>query len=126
MDTRLGRKGTLALSTFLNALGLYLSTVFITDSGQLAMNCLVSFVQNIQWGVIYAYSPEVFPTSCRGTGVGIAASLSKVLGSIAPIVAGALLAVGIDLPLYVASGTICLAGLCALLLPIETRGQAAH
>lgn len=36
------------------------------------------------FGVLYAYSPEVFPSSVRTTAYGIAASLGAWSGAIAP------------------------------------------
>lgn len=116
----------MALSTFGTALALYLSTVFTSAEGQLWTSSSASFLQNTMWGVVYSYSPEVFPTSVRGTAVGMASSLARVLGSTAPLATGALLQVSLQAPLYLSSAALCGAALCMILLPIETRGRAAH
>lgn len=39
------------------------------------------------YGVIYVYTPEVFPTKIRGTAVGLAASANRILGVFSPIIA---------------------------------------
>ncbi len=117
----------MALSTFGTALALYLSTVYTSASGQLLTSSTASFLQNIMWGVIYSYSPEVFPTRVRGTGVGMASSLARILGSLAPLATGALLqTVSLQAPLYLSSAALCGAALCMVALPIETRGLAAR
>jgi MFS family permease len=126
VDSRLGRKGTMAVSTFGTALALYLSTLFTSSTGQIISDSVASFLQNIMWGVIYAYSPEVFPTRCRGTGVGMAASLSRIFGAIAPLVTGALFSIKQEIPLYVAAASLTLAGFCMIVLPIETRGRVTQ
>ena len=125
VDTSLGRKGTMSLATFGTSLFLFAFTLNSNDSTQLICSCVVSFLQNIMWGVIYAYSPEVFHTSHRGTAVGIASALSRICGSIAPIVTGSLIERDVKIPLYISSASICFAGICMLLLPIETRGLGA-
>jgi MFS family permease len=121
VDSRLGRKGTMALATVGTSIALFVSTLF-SGSGAVFGNCIASFLQNIMWGVIYAYTPEVFRPSCRGTAVGIAASLSRIFGSTAPVVAGALFNINSNLPLIVSSMSILIASFCMILLPIETRG----
>ena len=115
----------MVISTFGTAIALYSSTYFTSNTGQIICSCAATFLQNIMWGVIYAYSPEVFSSSCRGTGVGLASGLSRIFGSIAPLVTGVLLGMGMNVPLYVSAGSIGLAGVCMVLLPIETRGVAA-
>lgn len=37
------------------------------------------------YGILYAYTPEVFPTSSRGSGNAICASLNRLFGIIAPL-----------------------------------------
>jgi hypothetical protein len=54
---------------------------------QLAFTCLEALFQNIMYGVLYAYTPDVFPTPNRWTGIGIASSLGRVAVQCAPIVA---------------------------------------
>lgn len=49
------------------------------------MSCLEAFLQNIIYGTLYAYMPEVFPAPNRGTGSGI----SRLCVPLVAIYAGA-------------------------------------
>jgi len=75
------------------------------------------------YGVLYAYTPEVFPAPNRGTGTGIASFLNRVAGLCTPIVAINAGSGNPKGPIY-ASGALCMAAFVSmLLLPIETMGQ---
>ncbi|EKG18539.1 General substrate transporter [Macrophomina phaseolina MS6] len=120
-----GRKGTMAISTLLSGIFLYLFTLNSDSNYQLIFSSLEAFFQNIMYGVLYAYTPEVFPAPNRGTGTGIASFLNRVTGLCAPIVAINAGAANPSGPVY-ASGALFLAAFVAmLLLPIETRGKQA-
>lgn len=72
---------------------------------------------------MFVYTPEVFPTSVRGTALGVASSAARVGGMITPYVAQVLLHahVNIGIGLYgVAALLAAVAGWC---LPVETMGR---
>lgn len=94
------------------------------------------------YGVLYALSPELFPTKSRGTGNAIVATANRIFGimvrrcrlhqwwpyierlSQAPIIA--LYAdLSTSVPIYVAGALFLVSGLIALLLPFEPRGRAS-
>jgi MFS family permease len=79
----LGRKGTLALSTILTGVFLYASTTATTSNTLLAWNCAFNFSSNIMYAVLYAYTPEIFPTKDRGTGNALTASSNRIFGILA-------------------------------------------
>ncbi|KAG8678776.1 MFS sugar transporter, partial [Ceratobasidium sp. 395] len=82
------------------------------------------FTSNIMYGVLYAMTPELFPTKDRGTGNGIAATANRIFGIMAPIIA--LYAdLTTSVPIFVSGALFILAGLVALLLPFEPRGKAS-
>jgi hypothetical protein len=56
------------------------STTARSSSGLLGWNCGYSFTSNIMYGVLYALSPEVFPTRARGTGNALVASANRIFG----------------------------------------------
>jgi putative MFS transporter len=77
------------------------------------------------WSVLYAYTPELYPTRSRATGSGFASSIGRI-GSLA----GPYL-VGVLLPLTGQGGVFTLgalsfvvAALAVLVLGVETRGKA--
>ena len=118
----IGRKGTMAISTLITGILLFCFTVASTPETQLVCSALESFFQMIMYGVLYAYTPEIFPAPSRGTGTGIASCLNRIAGLCAPIIA---IYGGSDIyaPIY-AAGALMLASFVAMcLLPIETRGK---
>ncbi|KAI8616370.1 major facilitator superfamily domain-containing protein [Chytriomyces sp. MP71] len=125
IDTRIGRKGTMAAGAILTGLSLFLFTTSQNEWVQLFFNCLASFLSNLVYGVIYAYTPEVFTTNVRGTGVGMASCLGRIVGVSAPFISGALISVNANYALYLSAGLFALMGVFAALLPLETRGIAA-
>lgn len=94
----LGRRGTLSIFTsmchargfvdvVLTELLQVLTGVFIlasttarTSNALLGWNCGYSFTSNVMYGVLYAVSPELFPTRDRGTGNAIVASANRIFG----------------------------------------------
>lgn len=77
---RFGRKGTLSLSTILTGVFLYGSTTALDSNTLLGWNCGFSFASNVMYAVLYAYTPEVFPTKDRGTGNALAATSNRIFG----------------------------------------------
>lgn len=121
----IGRKGTMALSTVITSILLFCFTANSNQNIQLICTCLESFFQNIMYGVLYAYTPEVFPAPYRGTGTGICSCLNRIAGLCAPLVGIYAGAGNPNSPIY-ASGVLVLAAFVAMcLLPIETRGRAS-
>lgn len=56
----LGRRGTLAISTLVSAGFLFLFVNYgKTGAAQLAFSCVEAFAQNIMYGVLYAFTPEI-------------------------------------------------------------------
>lgn len=121
----IGRKGTMAISTLLTGIFLFIFTTSTDPNFQLAFTCLEAFFQNIMYGVLYAYTPEVFPAPNRGTGSGIASFLNRITGLCAPIVAVNAGAADPKAPIYASGGLILAAFIAMCALPIETRGKSA-
>lgn len=70
------------------------------------------------------YAPEVYPTSVRSTGVGVATAIGRVGGMICPVVAVALVSgchQAIAIVLF--ELVLVLVGLCVLFFPFETKGK---
>lgn len=80
---RLGRKGTLSLATLMTGGFLYGSTSARTSGGLLGWNCGFNFAGNIMYSVLYAYTPEIFPTKDRGTGNALTATSNRIFGIMA-------------------------------------------
>lgn len=120
----LGRRGSLAISTVLTGIFLFASTTARSSAALLGWNCGYSFTSNVMYGVLYALSPELFPTKDRGTGNALVAAANRVFGIMAPIVA--LYAnLQTSVPIYISGALFIVAGFIALLLPFEPRGKAS-
>ncbi|KAI9719305.1 MAG: hypothetical protein M1812_003635 [Candelaria pacifica] len=119
----IGRKGTMAISTCLSGIFLYLFTLSSDPKFQVAFSSLEAFFQNVMYGVLYAYTPECFPAPNRGTGTGIASFLNRIAGLCAPLVAIYGGSASPSSPVYAAGGLFLAAFVAMCLLPIETRGK---
>ncbi|KAK6076749.1 sugar transporter [Seiridium cupressi] len=120
----LGRKGTLAIATLVSAIFLFFFVTFgTTPNSQLFFTCIEAFTQNIMYGVLYAFTPEIFPAPVRGAGTGVASFLNRITGLVAPVLAANIPGDGTKLPIYLSAVLILAAfgGMC--LIPIETRGR---
>lgn len=120
----IGRKGALAMSTVLTGVFLFASTTALTSDALLGWNCAYNLMSNVMYAVLYAYTPEVFPTKDRGTGNALTACANRVFGIMAPIIA-----IYADLntsaPVYVSGALFLVAGMLVLVLPFESRGKAS-
>jgi len=119
----IGRKGTMAFSTMMSGIFLFLFTISADSDYQLAFSSLEAFFQNIMYGVLYAYTPEVFPAPVRGTGTGIASMLNRIAGLCAPIIAANIPNANPSAPVFVSGGLFLAAFVAMLCFPIETRGK---
>ncbi|KAH6690640.1 membrane transporter [Plectosphaerella plurivora] len=120
----LGRRGTLAISTFVSAIFLFLFvTLGTTPNWQLFFSCVEAFTQNIMYGVLYAFTPEIFPAPVRGAGTGVASFLNRVTGLAAPVIAANVPGDGTTAPVYLSAVLILAAFVGMCLIPIETRGR---
>ena len=85
---RAGRK--FVLITYL--IGTAASAYFFGNADSLALlmasGILLSFFNLGAWGALYAYTPELYPTSIRGTGAGMAAAFGRIGGVLGPLFVG--------------------------------------
>ncbi|TFK34553.1 MFS general substrate transporter [Crucibulum laeve] len=128
-----GRKLTMAVSTLVTGIFLFLFTTSKSEGAVLGYSCVSSLTQNAMFGVLYAYTPEVFPAPHRGTGDALASSFNRCTGLLGPVIKIATTsAVGTGLADSVANGSVfvsaslyVVASIFMMLLPIETAGKAA-
>ncbi|KAG6766622.1 hypothetical protein POTOM_027790 [Populus tomentosa] len=73
--------------------------------------------------IVFIYAPEIYPTSVRSTGMGVASAMGRVGGMICPLVAVSLVQgchQTAALVLFVC--VMFVAGCCVMLFPHETKG----
>lgn len=74
--------------------------------------------------VLCLYAPEVYPTSARSTGVGIATAIGKIGGIVCPLIAVGLLRSCHQMEaVLVFELVLGLAGVACILFPVETKGR---
>jgi len=119
IETKLGRKGSLILSTVFTGICTGAFTLVESEGAVIAVTMAISLGATTMWAVLYGMTPEIFSTEVRGSATGMASALSRIAGMAAPLIGGWLLTVGPSLPIY-ASTLICFAaGACAIPLPSD-------
>ncbi|KAM7262231.1 hypothetical protein ACFE04_021308 [Oxalis oulophora] len=74
--------------------------------------------------VVYIYAPEIYPTSVRSTGVGVASSMGRIGGMICPMVAvGLVHGCHQTIAILMFEFVILASGICVLFFPFETKGR---
>lgn len=81
---RLGRRRTLVLFLVPCTLATLGYAVAGSPASILLFGSLISFFNLGAWGVVYTYTPELYPTRVRGTGAGWASAVGRVGGILAP------------------------------------------
>jgi putative MFS transporter len=87
---KFGRKFVLVTYLLLTAFSAIWFSSASTEAMLIAAGISLSFFNLGAWGAMYAYTPELYPTSVRSTGVGLAASFGRVGGIIGPYLVGLL------------------------------------
>jgi putative MFS transporter len=90
----------------------------------LACGSLSVFFLAGAYSVVYAYTPENYPTEVRGTGTGTAMSWGRIGGIVAPTAVGFLYPlIGLYMTLTIVSLGFVLAALAVAFLGTETKGK---
>ncbi|AYB42109.1 MFS transporter [Paenibacillus lautus] len=121
---KFGRKFVLVTYLVLTALSAIWFGYANTEGSLLAAGISLSFFNLGAWGGLYAYSPELYPTKVRSTGVGLATSFGRIGGVIAPLLVGVLKQNGtrIEIIFVMFFVTILIGALGVLVLGKETKG----
>ena len=89
----------------------------------LAAGCALSFFNLGAWGALYAVTPEIYPTSMRGTGAGSAAGFGRIASIAAPLSVPVLLGSVGSLGLFLVFALAFAVGAGAALALPEQRGE---
>ena len=85
---RIGRKATLAGFLAASAICAYFFGQGGNSTTVLAWGSMMSFFNLGAWGVVYTYTPELYPTRIRALASGWAAAVGRVGGILAPTIVG--------------------------------------
>lgn len=85
---------------------------------------LMQFFMFGMWSVLYAYTPELYPTKARATGSGFASSIGRLGALIGPSLIGWVLPHGGELGVFtMAAAALFTAALSVYILGEETKGK---
>jgi len=77
------------------------------------------------WSVLYAYTPELYPTRVRATGSGCASAVGRLGSLLGPYIVGVVLpAAGATGVFSLGAGAFVIAAAVVLLLGEETKGRS--
>lgn len=116
VESPLGRRGSLAATTFVTA---FFCIIFALVRSALLVRVSsvgISLSATTMYAVLYGWTPEIFGTKVRGTACGIASALSRIGGMIAPLLGGALLVLNRGFPVWTSVVVYGITGVFVLLL----------
>ncbi|EJD34854.1 MFS general substrate transporter [Auricularia subglabra TFB-10046 SS5] len=116
VELNMGRRGALALSTFMTVLFYGLFTFAHGRWGVWVSTFGSNVSASTMWAVLYGMTPEIFETEVRGTACGTASALSRIGGIIAPLLGGYLLVIDPAFTVYVSIVVLLAAGILVLFL----------
>lgn len=118
----IGRKKTLALYLTGTAVASYFFGQGGSPEVVVFWGSLISFFNLGAWGVVYTYTPELYPTRMRAFGSGWAAGVGRIGGMVAPIAVGYLIGGGdgFSQVFTMFTGTLLIVAVAVLWLGEET------
>ena len=116
-----GRRPTLVGFCLLSALSCLLFVVADGATIIAASLLIMSFALLGTWGALYAYTPELYPTESRATGMGAAGGMARLGGLLAPSLIGILVVQSFGLAIGTFAGLLLAAAIAACLIDAETR-----
>ena len=119
-----GRRKTLITFLFISAAACALFTV--ADSSQVvgASILIMSFALLGTWGALYAFTPELYPTGLRASGMGAAGAMARLGGLLAPSALALVISQSFYIAVALFAGLLALAGIIAFFIDVETRQKA--
>ena len=87
---------------------------------------VISFFNLGAWGVVYSYTPELYPTRLRATGAGAASAFGRLFAILAPqTIAWQIAVLGSDATVFFVFMAVMLAGATVVhVFGEETRGRS--
>ena len=109
-------------------LGGGISAAFLANAREAGLVILcaffLSFFMNGVYAGMYVYAPEVYPTTFRATGVGVASSFGRIGGIAAPIIIGFTYArIGFGGVFAITTAVLVLGALFVAVLGVRTTGK---
>lgn len=119
-----GRKPTLIGFLILSAIGTLGYGLGQSVEIVISATLLLSFALLGTWGAIYAFTPEIYPTTLRASGMGLSGSVARFGGLLAPSIVAPVMTSNFGLALGVISGLLLLAAVSVAFINAESRNMA--
>ena len=121
---RAGRKPTLIGFLLLSAIGCALFVIAGNATLVATAILLMSFALLGTWGALYAYTPELYPTAARASGMGAAGAMARLGGLLAPSLLSFVIAQSFGAAVSLFAVLLVLAAAAASQIDTETRQKA--
>ena len=118
---RWGRKPTLVGFLLLSALGCMFYSAGSTMSDVVGSTLLMSFALLGTWGALYAFTPEVYPTALRASGMGLAGAVARFGGLLAPTIVAPVMAAHFTLALAMLASFLLFGAIAIVCVDVESR-----
>jgi len=118
---RWGRKPTLAAYLLGGAVFSFIFALATTPVLFVVASMFLSFMLLGAWGALYVFTPELFPTEVRATGMGWASAMARVAGILAPQIGARLSGDNLAAGLAVYASFFVLALIATLFVGEDTR-----
>ncbi|PPA77846.1 MFS transporter [Achromobacter spanius] len=121
---RWGRKPTLVGFLILSAVGCMLYSLGTDPAVVIGSTLLMSFSLLGTWGALYAFTPEVYPTDLRASGMGMAGAVARFGGLFAPAIIAPIMTSHFTLSLVVLSSMLLAGAVSIWSVDVESRNRA--
>ncbi|QNB06517.1 MFS transporter [Herbaspirillum frisingense] len=121
---RWGRKPTLVGFLLLSAVGCMLYSLGSDPKLVVGSTLLLSFSLLGTWAALYAFTPEVYPTDLRASGMGTAGAVARFGGLFAPAIIAPVMASHFTLSLVMLSAFLVAGAVAILCVDVESRNRA--
>ena len=119
-----GRRKTLIGFLFISAAACALFTIASSTFLVASSILIMSFALLGTWGALYAFTPELYPTSLRGSGMGAAGAMARLGGLLAPSAVALVISQSFNTAFAMFAGLLLAAGIIALFINVETKQKA--
>ncbi|MBY4897169.1 MFS transporter [Cupriavidus sp. AU9028] len=121
---RWGRKPTLIGFLLLSAVGCMLYSLGTSSTVVVGSTLLMSFALLGTWGALYAFTPEVYPTDLRATGMGTAGAVARFGGLFAPAIIAPVMSTHFTVALAMISTMLVVGAIAIGAVNVESRNRA--
>ncbi|MCD2519035.1 MFS transporter [Massilia sp. G4R7] len=121
---RWGRKPTLIGFLLLSGAGCMCYSLGSSTALVVGSTLLMSFALLGTWGALYAFTPEVYPTGLRASGMGMAGAVARIGGLFAPSIVAPVMATHFTRALAMLAACLVLGAVAIRYVDVESRNRA--